>query len=69
MSPFTESVVEQSALAWFESLGWSVRQGLDIASGEAGAVRPDYAQVMLEARLRAHIKEALAQGIKDIKNG
>jgi hypothetical protein len=30
--------------------------------------RSDYAQVVLEARLRAHIK-ALAQGIKDIKNG
>jgi type I restriction enzyme R subunit len=27
---FTESVVEQAALAWLESLGWSVRRGLKI---------------------------------------
>ena len=53
MSPFTEPVVDQAALAWRESLGWCVRHGLDIAPGEAGAERSDYAaQVVLEARLR-----------------
>ena len=54
---FTESVVEQAALAWLESLGWRVTHGLEIAPGEAGAERGDYAQVVLEARLR----EALAR--------
>jgi len=49
---FTESLVEQAALAWLESLGWSVRHGLEIAPGEPGAERADYAQVVLEARLR-----------------
>jgi type I restriction enzyme, R subunit len=49
---FTESVVEQAALAWLESLGWQVTYGLEIAPGEAGADRADYAQVVLEARLR-----------------
>jgi type I restriction enzyme R subunit len=49
---FTESVVEQAALAWLESLGWRVTHGLDIAPGEPGAERADYAQVVLEARLR-----------------
>jgi type I restriction enzyme R subunit len=39
---FTESVVEQAALAWLESLGWSVTHGLEIAPGEAGAERADY---------------------------
>jgi type I restriction enzyme R subunit len=48
----TESVVEQAALAWLESLGWSVRHGLDVAPGEAGAERANYAQVLLDARLR-----------------
>jgi putative transcriptional regulator len=36
---FTESVVEQAALAWLESLGWTVRHGLEIAPGEPGAER------------------------------
>ncbi|MDO8501008.1 MAG: type I restriction endonuclease subunit R [Gemmatimonadaceae bacterium] len=51
-SAFTESVVEQAALAWLESLGWRVTHGLDIAPGEKGAERADYGQVVLEARLR-----------------
>jgi type I restriction enzyme R subunit len=52
MNSFTESVVEQAALAWLESLGWRVTHGLEIAPGEPGAERTDYAQVVLEARLR-----------------
>ena len=35
----TESIVEQAALAWLESLGWSVRHGLEIAPGESKAER------------------------------
>lgn len=35
----TESVVEQTALAWLENLGRSVSHRLDIAPGEAGAER------------------------------
>jgi len=31
---FTESIVEQTALAWLESLGWSIKHGLEIAPGE-----------------------------------
>jgi hypothetical protein len=30
----TELVVEQAVLAWFESIGWSVRHGVEIAPGE-----------------------------------
>ncbi len=29
----TESVVEQAALAWLESIGWAVRNGAEIAPG------------------------------------
>ena len=36
---FTESVVEQAALAWLESLGYVVKHGADIAPG---LVRPPY---------------------------
>ncbi len=48
----TESVVEQAALAWFESAGWTVRHGAEIAAGELLAERTDYRQVILEQRLR-----------------
>ena len=49
MGVFTESVVEEAALAWLESLGFTVKHGPDIAPGEPGAERADYAQVVLEA--------------------
>ena len=34
MSNFTESVVEDAALGWLESLGYAVLHGPDIAAGE-----------------------------------
>lgn len=52
MTAFTESVVEEAALAWLEGLGWSVRHGPEIAPGELLAERSDYGQVVLEGRLR-----------------
>jgi type I restriction enzyme, R subunit len=53
---FTESVVEDAALEWLRGIGWSLRHGLEIAPGEPGAERTDYAQVVLEARLREALK-------------
>jgi len=38
----TESVLEQAALAWLESLGWRVTHDLEIAPGEPGAERANY---------------------------
>jgi len=52
MTQFTESVVEQAALAWLESVGWQVRNGTEIAPGEPAAERDDYGQVVLAQRLR-----------------
>ncbi|HOI73548.1 MAG TPA: type I restriction endonuclease subunit R [Syntrophales bacterium] len=52
MTTFTESVVEEAALAWLEGVGWTVRHGVGIAPGEPGAERSDYGQVVLEGRLR-----------------
>jgi type I restriction enzyme, R subunit len=52
VSQFTETVVEDAALAWLNSLGWSVRHGPDIAPGELAAERSDYGQVVLNERLR-----------------
>lgn len=52
MNTFPESVVEQAALAWLESLGYTILFGPDIAPGELLAEREDYRQVVLETRLR-----------------
>ncbi len=49
---FTESEVEQAALAWLESLGWPVRHGPEIAPDMPGGERTDYGQVVLHRRLR-----------------
>ena len=50
MTAFTESVVEQAALAWLESIGWTVRHGAEIAPGELAAERADDSQVVLQQR-------------------
>jgi type I restriction enzyme R subunit len=52
MSAFTESVVEQAALAWFEALGYTITGGPSIAPGEPGQERRTYADVVLDGRLR-----------------
>src|SRR5689334_5615140 len=53
MTPgFTESVVEEAALAWLEAVGWTTRNGAEIAPGGATAERTDYAETVLEQRLR-----------------
>ncbi|HEV8328022.1 MAG TPA: type I restriction endonuclease subunit R [Nitrospiraceae bacterium] len=51
---FSESVVEDAALAWLEGLGYAVLHGPEIAAGEPAAERsdPNYRDVMLEGRLR-----------------
>ena len=50
--PFTESVVEDAALAWLRELGYTIWHGPDIAPGELAAERDDYTQVVLPRRLR-----------------
>lgn len=52
MTRFTESVVEDAALVWLESLGYAVKHGPEIAPGELFAERADYGQVILADRLR-----------------
>src|SRR5438876_598096 len=51
---FSESVVEQAALAWLEGLGCGILHGPAIAAGEPAAERsdPNYRDVVLERRLR-----------------
>ena len=52
MTTITESTIEDAALAWLESLGWSIAHGPDIAPDAPGAERGDYGAVVLERRLR-----------------
>jgi type I restriction enzyme R subunit len=54
MTAFTESVVEDAALAWLQALGYAVLHGPDIAASEPGAERtdPNYRDILLEGRLR-----------------
>ena len=51
MSRFTESVVEQAALAWLETAGWQVAHGPEIAPDTPAAERADYGEVVLARRL------------------
>jgi len=48
MSAFTESDVEDAALAWLEALGYAVLHGPDIAVGEPGAERTEHHEVVEE---------------------
>jgi hypothetical protein len=43
---FTESVVEEAALAWRGGVGWQVKNGAEIAPGEPGGERDDNGQVV-----------------------
>ena len=52
MSLFSESVIEDAALAWLENLGYVVKNGPEIAPGQRWAERADYGQVTLADRLR-----------------
>ena len=52
MSRFTESVVEEAALAWLAELGYTILHGPEIAPGEPNAERSSYSAVLLEPRLR-----------------
>jgi type I restriction enzyme, R subunit len=49
---FTESEVEDAALAWLEALDWTVAHGPDIAPDMLAAERGDYGDVILSRRLR-----------------
>ncbi len=49
---FSESIVEDAALAWLQAIGWQVAHGPDIAPDTPLAERQDYGEVILTQRLR-----------------
>ena len=68
-SAFTESIVEDVALAWLEAIGWLVANGPDVAPDMPAAERADYGEVGLVQRLRdalARLNPALpAEALED----
>ena len=59
---FTESFIEQAALAWLESAGRRVRKGAEITPGEPATERADYDEVVLSQRLRDAVLLKLIPG-------
>ncbi|MBK8915698.1 MAG: type I restriction endonuclease subunit R [Phycisphaerales bacterium] len=62
---FTESVVEQAALAWLESLRYAIVSGPTIAPGEPDAERDSLDEVILSGRLRAALARLNPQASGD----
>ena len=58
MKSFSESAVEEAALAWLEAKGWTILHGPDIAVGTPLAERADsdFRDVILERRLRQSLQ-------------
>lgn len=52
MAGLTESVAEEAALAWLESVGWRIAHGPEIAPDVPAAERRDYVEVVQSQRLR-----------------
>ena len=65
---FTESTVEQAALAWLSELGWQVKHGAEIAPDGLFAERRDFGQVVLEQRLRDALLPKLISGEIRVKD-
>lgn len=73
-SHFTESLVEEAALSWFEEVGYSVLHGPLIAPDEPQAERASYSDVILLDRLRSALSrinpaiptEALEEAIRKV---
>jgi type I restriction enzyme R subunit len=52
VSTFSESDVEDAALAWLTAAGWHIGHSPDIAPGMLAAERGDYGEFVLAQRLR-----------------
>ncbi|MCK4858747.1 MAG: type I restriction endonuclease subunit R, partial [candidate division Zixibacteria bacterium] len=56
MQSFSESDIENVALEWLESLGYTILFGPAISPGEPGAERKNYDQVILQGRLQTALE-------------
>jgi hypothetical protein len=60
----TESVVEDAAVGWLRGIGWSLRHGIEVALGESGAGRTDYAQSCWKRGRRAACRRVPEQATR-----
>jgi type I restriction enzyme, R subunit len=56
MTHFAESTIEQAALDWFTSLGYTCAFGLDLAFDGATPQRLNYQEVVVAGRLRRKVR-------------
>src|SRR6059058_5437718 len=56
-SALTESIVENTGLTWFGELGYTVKQGLDLAPDRPHPERSSFADVVVIRRLRDTIAQ------------
>lgn len=57
MTPgITEAHIEETALTWFEALGYQTVHGPDMAPGEPAQERETYGDVILVGRLQAALE-------------
>lgn len=60
---FTESVVEDDALAWLKNLSYTVRYVPDIAPGEPAAEHADHGRVEIDQQLHDSLLPKLISGV------
>ena len=65
MKFFTESIIENAALAWLEGMDYKILFGPEIVPGELQAEREHYGQVILERRLRQALQQLNPQAPAD----
>ncbi|MGH7827890.1 MAG: hypothetical protein ACREQ7_22280 [Candidatus Binatia bacterium] len=59
MGSFTESVVEEAALAWLESLGYATKHGPEIGPGEFLAERAGNNCIKCNSSIPDHIRNII----------
>lgn len=74
MIDFTESTVEDAALAWLEAIGWQVAHGPEIAPDMPAAERADYGEVVLTPPCAtlcsgAHLRRTAGEGREEVSVG
>ncbi len=58
MAGITENTLEQTALGWFESLGWQTAFGPDISPDGPACEREEHCQVVLLGRLQTALEKS-----------
>jgi len=63
---FTESVVEDAALKWFASIGYSILSGPETAPGEPKAERGSFEEIVLPGRFKQALERLNRRCLKKL---